>query len=334
MMFSSSGSGCNRLDDLAMRKTPSKFILFILCGLLSVPCSSRGGFEEVWVWDASTEDALPWGYGTYLGSLIHVGLSDGSALIGIKFTTLEQVTDGNPLNDEKLWACVINKSGEIVHEYESDDDVNYFCSKQDYGLRVNDITRLPHGAFISRGEINSVPSLSFIHYPVDGGYDVLQFPAGGLNGTADKSSSMLINIQGGVEWGGRETFINWDNGESRPIHTTTNLIYRGYLLTPNEATSMNDQQIDIDDDGSRLLVGNVNNQTNITVQVYDQLESIWEQVGTSIDLNAGGSVSELKSKLSANGERVAIGFKESETNSVVKVFEFDGSDWSQVGDEL
>lgn len=213
----------------------SKFILFILCGLLSAPCSSRGGFEQVWVWDASTEKALPWGYGALLELSLHLGLSDGSALIGIKFTTIEQVTDGNPLNDEKFWACVINKSGEIIHEYESDDNVNYFCTKQYYGLRVENIYRLSHGAFASYGFVNSDTSGHFIHYPGDSGYDTSQFPNGGLSGIEESVAPLFFNMEYGNEGG--QNRINWDNGESKFISTTTNLIIRGYLLTPNEAAN-------------------------------------------------------------------------------------------------
>ena len=38
--------------------------------------------------------------------------------------------------------------------------------------------------------------------------------------------------------------------------------------------------------------------------------------------------------LDNDGDRVAVGYKENGTNSVVKVYQFDGSSWNQLGDDI
>jgi hypothetical protein len=38
--------------------------------------------------------------------------------------------------------------------------------------------------------------------------------------------------------------------------------------------------------------------------------------------------------LNNDGDRVAVGYKENGTNSVVKVYQFNGSSWNQLGEDI
>ena len=54
------------------------------------------------------------------------------------------------------------------------------------------------------------------------------------------------------------------------------------------------------------------------------------QILTSDSVNSG----KFSVSLDNDGDRVAVGYKSDNSNAVVRVYEFDGSDWQQLGSDI
>jgi hypothetical protein len=95
-------------------------------------------------------------------------------------------------------------------------------------------------------------------------------------------------------------------------------------------------------DGSRLAVGAIGNDGNGFesghVRIYRWHGGAWVQMGADIDGETAGDESGWSLALSANGTRVAIGAKKNDGAGSdaghVRVFEWDGSAWGQVGSDI
>ncbi|MEM7102840.1 MAG: T9SS type A sorting domain-containing protein [Bacteroidota bacterium] len=102
--------------------------------------------------------------------------------------------------------------------------------------------------------------------------------------------------------------------------------------------------VSISSDGSRVAVGATNNDgTDVYAghtRVFELINDAWIQLGSDIDGEAGANGSGQSVSLSANGNRVAIGaplngsFDFTFGHGHARVFDFDGSDWVQVGTDI
>ena len=94
-------------------------------------------------------------------------------------------------------------------------------------------------------------------------------------------------------------------------------------------------------DGSRVAIGAYNNDGNGSisghVRIYDWSGTAWVQVGADIDGEAAGEWSGVSVALSSDGSRVAIGAVDATIeggNGNVRVFDWSGSTWVQVGADI
>jgi len=147
-----------------------------------------------------------------------------------------------------------------------------------------------------------------------------------------------------------------DNGETQVFNGVkwTNLI-GGFASTTTFPSVQEGMDIDgetvgeysgystsISADGTRLAIGAPRNSESGSfrgqVRIYDWDGNTWAQIGSDINGEAGGDQSGFSVSLSADGTRVAIGAPYNDgagTNSGhVRIFEWDGSGWIQVGGEI
>ena len=91
----------------------------------------------------------------------------------------------------------------------------------------------------------------------------------------------------------------------------------------------------ISDDGSIIAVGGSRNDTNGTdsgfAKVYSNVNNQWVQLGSTIFGNTGDYFGRSVS-LSSDGTILAVSANLS--NKYVKIFEFDGNDWIQIGGDI
>ena len=102
--------------------------------------------------------------------------------------------------------------------------------------------------------------------------------------------------------------------------------------------------IAISEDGARIVIGATTNDSvgsaSGHARVFEWNTDLltWSQLGTDIDGVAGGDESGAAVAISENGNRVAIGspYHDGPADSTghVRVFEYDGNDWSQVGGDI
>jgi hypothetical protein len=100
-------------------------------------------------------------------------------------------------------------------------------------------------------------------------------------------------------------------------------------------------------DGSRVAIGapfydySIPNGSNTfykydagQVRIFEFFDGNWLQVGTDIDGGSGGDESGSSVSLSADGSRVAIGSPESYRAGHVSIYDWSGSNWQKVGNDI
>ncbi len=94
-------------------------------------------------------------------------------------------------------------------------------------------------------------------------------------------------------------------------------------------------------DGNRVVVGapvNYNTPTPGHAKVFAFNGTIWEQLGSTIPGETGRDFAGWSVSISADGNRVALGAPQTYATApnpgFVKVFEFDGNDWIQIGTNI
>ncbi|MEL6973167.1 MAG: hypothetical protein AAFO02_23585 [Bacteroidota bacterium] len=95
-------------------------------------------------------------------------------------------------------------------------------------------------------------------------------------------------------------------------------------------------------DGSRIAIGaHFSNEAAAiagSVRVYDFTGGVWTQVGSTILGDAAGDELGFFVSISDDGERIAVCAPFNDANGgdagLVRVYELDGGDWSQVGSDL
>ena len=91
------------------------------------------------------------------------------------------------------------------------------------------------------------------------------------------------------------------------------------------------EYLEISADGETMVVGG---WTNNKVKVFKWSGTTWDQLGSDIEGGSGGDFGEFVS-ISSDGKRVAVGAPKYDGNKgLVRVFEWDGTKWTQKGDDL
>ena len=92
------------------------------------------------------------------------------------------------------------------------------------------------------------------------------------------------------------------------------------------------RSISLSNDGSILAIGAPNNTSGTGhVRVYENISTVWTQIGTDIDGEAAGDQSGGAVSLSADGSIVAIGARYNNNTGHVRVLKFAGGAWGQIG---
>lgn len=115
-----------------------------------------------------------------------------------------------------------------------------------------------------------------------------------------------------------------------------------YLIgSPIFGENINDQAgsaISLSSDGLTLAIGSRTNDGNGTesgsVRVYKNINNNWIQLGNDIDGEQAGDQAGFSLSLSENGLILAIGSPYSYPTGHVRVFNFDGVNWNQIGSNI
>ena len=106
--------------------------------------------------------------------------------------------------------------------------------------------------------------------------------------------------------------------------------------------SFSDYKISFSSDGSRLAVGNPNENINGDnyagqTKVFELSGNTWSQIGSDINGSAEDDYMGYSTSISADGSRLAtsaVNLRRPSDNVItgaVKVFDWDGSDWVETG---
>ncbi len=130
------------------------------------------------------------------------------------------------------------------------------------------------------------------------------------------------------------------------VETTGSVVWTqvGEDLEGEAEADRSGASIAISEDGTRIVIGATTNDSvgsasgHARVFEWDTALLTWSQLGTDIDGIAGGDESGAAVAISENGNRVAIGspYHDGPADSTghVRVFEYDGNDWIQVGGDI
>jgi hypothetical protein len=119
-------------------------------------------------------------------------------------------------------------------------------------------------------------------------------------------------------------------------------IQLGDDIDGEEAGESSGFSVSVSADGNRLAIGAPTNDDNGRVsgqvRVYEWSGTAWLQLGGGIDGEAAGDYFGESLSLSADGNRVAIGSKESDSSAErsgqVRVYQWSGTGWLQLGDNI
>ncbi|MEM7391198.1 MAG: GEVED domain-containing protein, partial [Verrucomicrobiota bacterium] len=102
---------------------------------------------------------------------------------------------------------------------------------------------------------------------------------------------------------------------------------------PNEISGFS---VGISDAGTRVVIGATNHDLSRgTVRIYEWNGVAWVQLGADIDGVAVSDFAGARANISGNGQRVAVGASQHDNQrGHVRVFEYDGGMWNQVGDDI
>jgi len=119
---------------------------------------------------------------------------------------------------------------------------------------------------------------------------------------------------------------------------------KGNTFNPTETFDLYGYSIDLSDDGARLAIGASNGISSITnspagfAQVFEFDSGQWKQLGSNIEGKYSPGTFGSDVSLSGNGNRIIVHGAGSVNGIVltgtVRAFDFDGSTWKLVGNEL
>jgi hypothetical protein len=139
----------------------------------------------------------------------------------------------------------------------------------------------------------------------------------------------------GKSYVGRVRVYDWDGSSWTQV---------GDDIVGENASDQSGGAVAISSDGSRVAIGAyLNNGSFPTaghVRVYDLIGATWTQVGADIDGEAEGDLSGSSVAISSDGSRVAIGAYGNDGAVAdsgvghVRVYDWNGSSWTQVGADI
>ena len=175
-----------------------------------------------------------------------------------------------------------------------------------------------------------------------------------INGRKEFSSTITGNLTGNVT-GDVTGALILSNGATIQGKTVPETIPLSWIQLggdiDGEAVGDNSgYSVSLSGNGNRVAIGAPGNDGNETstsdnrghVKVYELDGSTWNQLGDDIDGEAAGDESGTSVSLSDDGYTVAIGAYRNDGDSGdaddnrghVKVYEFDGTTWNQLGDDI
>ena len=118
-------------------------------------------------------------------------------------------------------------------------------------------------------------------------------------------------------------------------------VSNNYQVGPDIDGENNDSQgvsVSLSSDGNRVAVGARDHDSykgTVRIYDYDSSGSQWNQVGSDID----GETNDLQGasvSLSSDGNRVAVGASDHDSNGTVRIYDYDssGNQWNQVGSDI
>ncbi|WP_188441532.1 T9SS type A sorting domain-containing protein [Planktosalinus lacus] len=114
-----------------------------------------------------------------------------------------------------------------------------------------------------------------------------------------------------------------------------NWIQLGSTLYGESSLDIYGLVIAISSDGQRITSSaKFNNGSTGHARVYEYNGNEWIQLGSDIDGDASGNYFSTSLSLSGDGNRVAVGANQYYPNGLMRIFEFDGTDWIQLGTDL
>ncbi|MCF6775531.1 FG-GAP repeat protein [Thiotrichales bacterium 19X7-9] len=132
---------------------------------------------------------------------------------------------------------------------------------------------------------------------------------------------------------GQTTVYQWDGA---------NWLTVGLPIDGDSGGDQSGRSVALNEDGTILAIGAThddgggNNSGHVRIFQWDGIN--WLQMGSDIDGDAAGDQSGSTIALNDSGDRVVIGARNHDTNGSnsgqVRVFEFDGANWNQIGNDL
>ena len=139
----------------------------------------------------------------------------------------------------------------------------------------------------------------------------------GAHGSSDSNSAGYASV---YDWNGND----WIPVGAK-IYGEDRWDYSGY-------------SIDLSANGNRIIIGAPRNDVNGTdsghARIYDWNGSNWIQIGADIDGEARGDHFGDAVTISSNGSRIAVGAPINEGSGHTRIYDWNGSDWIQKGDDI
>lgn len=110
---------------------------------------------------------------------------------------------------------------------------------------------------------------------------------------------------------------------------------KGSNIETQESFSSFASSVDTSYDGTRVVVG-AYGKSDWGFRVFEYDGNDWQQIGSDIDTEYPNTVSHYEVAISDSGNRVVVGavFNSIPDFGKVRIFEFDGADWNQIGNTL
>jgi hypothetical protein len=109
------------------------------------------------------------------------------------------------------------------------------------------------------------------------------------------------------------------------------------ITGPFGATERLGQSVDINDDGTRIVVGTLPTGVIGGVRVYELIDSAWVKIGQDI-IEVNNFTQNYPVSMNGTGNRIAVGDRRStgggDDRGITRVFEWSGSDWIQLGGNI
>ena len=305
------------------------------------------GTVRIYDWDA---DSSSW---VQLGADIDGEAAGDQAGISVSLSgDGDRVAIGAPLNDGNG-----SDSGH-VRVYEWDDDASSWVQ---LGADLDGEATLDNsGSSVSLSSDGTRVAIG-AHKNDGGGADaghvrVFQWDSG-----TSQWDKVLDDIDGAADdWSGYSVSLSLDGSWlaiSAPMHNSSEGTVRIYQATGSGWTQSggdidgeaggdeSGQSVSLSSDGTRVAIGAHKNDGNGAdaghVRIYDWNGSAWTQAGGDIDGEAAGDQAGVSVSLSSDKNRVAIGAYlhdgndgNDEDSGQVRIYDWNGSAWSQVGSSL